>query len=103
MRLIKSSAVGLMLLPRIERAIMSQGFERLDKCYCTWVGMIITYHHYSNPVLLCFCHLLLQRVRVDETLGFRSASTEQQDQQTPAHGVLTLRNHSKPAVIADWE
>lgn len=31
MRLMKSVAVGLVLLPRIERAIMPQGFEKLDK------------------------------------------------------------------------
>lgn len=59
MRLMKSTAVGLLLLPRIERAIMPQGFENLDKSYCTWLGMIITDHHHNNPVLLCFCHLLL--------------------------------------------
>ncbi|XP_058239988.1 stimulated by retinoic acid gene 6 protein-like [Hemibagrus wyckioides] len=71
MRLMKSSAVGLMLLSCIERAIMPQGFETLDKSYCTWVGMIITDHHHSNPVLLTFCHLMLhhtlRHVRVDET------------------------------------
>ncbi|KAF7686648.1 hypothetical protein HF521_015041 [Silurus meridionalis] len=36
----------------------------------TWVGMIITDHHHCNPVLVCFCHLLiehtLQRVCMDE-------------------------------------
>ncbi|KAF4074719.1 hypothetical protein AMELA_G00242470 [Ameiurus melas] len=60
MRLMKSAAVGLMLLPRIERAIMPQGFEKYDRSYCTWLGMIITDHHHSNPVLVCFCHLLLE-------------------------------------------
>ncbi|XP_053533436.1 stimulated by retinoic acid gene 6 protein-like isoform X1 [Ictalurus punctatus] len=72
MRLMKSVAVGLVLLPRIERAIMPQGFEKLDKSYCTWLGMILTDHHHSNPVLVCFCHLLLehtaQRVGVYERL-----------------------------------
>ncbi|KAK3523093.1 hypothetical protein QTP86_014210 [Hemibagrus guttatus] len=70
MRLLKSSAVGLMLLSCIERAIMPQGFEILDKSYCTWLGMIITDHHHSNPVLLSFCHLMLhhtpRRVRAEE-------------------------------------
>ncbi|KAF4071709.1 hypothetical protein AMELA_G00276480 [Ameiurus melas] len=72
MRLLKSAGVGLMLLPRIERAIMPQGFENFDKSYCTWLGMIITDHHHSNPVLVCFCHLLIKhtpwRVGVYESL-----------------------------------
>ncbi|KAM9449613.1 stimulated by retinoic acid gene 6 protein-like isoform 2-T2 [Clarias gariepinus] len=58
LRLMKSTAVGLLLLSRIERTIMPQGFEKLDKSYCTWLGMIVADHHHSNPVLLCFCHLL---------------------------------------------
>ncbi|KAF4071708.1 hypothetical protein AMELA_G00276460 [Ameiurus melas] len=70
LRLIKSAAVALLLLSRIERTIMPQGFRKLDSSHCTWVGMIITDHHHSNPVLVCFCHLLikhtLQSVRVDE-------------------------------------
>ncbi|XP_060720694.1 stimulated by retinoic acid gene 6 protein-like isoform X2 [Tachysurus vachellii] len=95
MRLIKSSAVGLMLLPRIERAIMPQGFERLDKCYCTWVGMIITDHHHSNPVLLCFCHLLLRRVRVDETLGSRSERAVRERARTRWFLMYTLVRNPK--------
>ncbi|XP_053533440.1 stimulated by retinoic acid gene 6 protein-like isoform X2 [Ictalurus punctatus] len=70
LRLIKSAIVALMLLPRIERTIMPQGFRKLDASHCTWLGMIITDHHHSNPVLVCFCHLLikhtLQSVRLDE-------------------------------------
>ncbi|KAM9449888.1 stimulated by retinoic acid gene 6 protein-like [Clarias gariepinus] len=72
MRVLKSAVVGLMLLPRIERALMPQGFQKFDASYCTWVGMIIADHHHSNPVLICFCHLLqkhsLQCDPADETL-----------------------------------
>ncbi|XP_026990493.1 stimulated by retinoic acid gene 6 protein-like isoform X3 [Tachysurus fulvidraco] len=95
MRFMKSSAVGLMLLPCIERAIMPQGFERLDKCYCTWVGMIITDHHHSNPVLLCFCHLLLRRVRVDENLCFRSEHAVREQARTRWFLMYTLVRNPK--------
>ncbi|KAF4071710.1 hypothetical protein AMELA_G00276500 [Ameiurus melas] len=57
-RLIKSAAVCLMLVSRIERPIMPTGFEQQDSSYYTWLGMIMADHHHSNPVLLCFCHLL---------------------------------------------
>ncbi|XP_060772763.1 stimulated by retinoic acid gene 6 protein-like isoform X2 [Neoarius graeffei] len=60
LRLIKSAAVGLMLLSRIERTIMPEGFENLDNSYCMWLGMIMADHHHTNPVLVCFCHLLLK-------------------------------------------
>ncbi|XP_034157055.2 stimulated by retinoic acid gene 6 protein-like isoform X2 [Pangasianodon hypophthalmus] len=60
LRLIKSAAVGLMLLSRIERTIMPEGFEKQDTSYCMWVGMIMADHYHTNPVLVCFCHLLLK-------------------------------------------
>ncbi|KAM9450204.1 stimulated by retinoic acid gene 6 protein-like isoform 2-T2 [Clarias gariepinus] len=60
LRVIKSTSMGLMLLTRINRTIMPEGFEKLDKSYCMWVGMIMVDHHHTNPVLVCFCHLLLK-------------------------------------------
>ncbi|XP_060720688.1 stimulated by retinoic acid gene 6 protein-like isoform X2 [Tachysurus vachellii] len=60
LRVIKSAAVGLMLVSRIERTIMPEGFEKLDSSYCMWVGMIVADHYHTNPVLVCFCHLLLK-------------------------------------------
>ncbi|XP_053533384.1 stimulated by retinoic acid gene 6 protein-like isoform X2 [Ictalurus punctatus] len=58
LRFIKSAAVCLMFLSRIERPIMPEGFEKQDLSYYTWLGMIMTDHHHTNPVLLSFCHLL---------------------------------------------
>ncbi|XP_053474844.1 stimulated by retinoic acid gene 6 protein-like isoform X2 [Ictalurus furcatus] len=57
-RFIKSAAVCLIFLSRIERPIMPEGFEKQDLSYYTWLGMIMADHHHTNPVLLCFCHLL---------------------------------------------
>ncbi|KAM9449611.1 stimulated by retinoic acid gene 6 protein-like isoform 2-T2 [Clarias gariepinus] len=59
-RVIQSASVGLMLLSCINRTIMPVGFEKLDKSYCTWLGMIMVDHYHTNPVLVCFCHLLLK-------------------------------------------
>ncbi|KAF5891616.1 stimulated by retinoic acid 6 protein-like isoform X1, partial [Clarias magur] len=79
-RLMKSTAVGLMLLSRIERAIMPRGFENLDTSYCTWLGMIVADHHHNNPVLLCFCHLLhdhtLRKVQTGEGTFLHSERPE---------------------------
>ncbi|XP_053335404.1 stimulated by retinoic acid gene 6 protein-like [Clarias gariepinus] len=73
LRLIKSALVALMLVSHIERTVMPQGFKKLDASHCTWVGMIITDHHHNNPVLVCFCHLLVKHsllsVQVDTKPG----------------------------------
>ncbi|GAA6091216.1 STRA6-like, partial [Tachysurus ichikawai] len=60
LRLINSCIVGTWLVPRIDRTIMQRGYEVMDPGYATWVGMIIADHYHRNPVLLCFCHLLLK-------------------------------------------
>ncbi|XP_072526297.1 stimulated by retinoic acid gene 6 protein-like [Salminus brasiliensis] len=61
LRLCASAFVGLLLVSRINRTIMPKGFELLDKGYRTWIGMIMADHYHSNPVMVCFCHLLLSR------------------------------------------
>ncbi|KAL7841113.1 hypothetical protein SRHO_G00248040 [Serrasalmus rhombeus] len=61
LRLISSAFVSLLLVSRINRTIMPKGFELLDKGYRTWIGMIMADHYHNNPVMVCFCHLLLKR------------------------------------------
>ncbi|XP_062865140.1 STRA6-like [Trichomycterus rosablanca] len=61
LRLLNSCIVGTWLVSRIDRTIMQRGYESLDPGYRTWVGMIMADNHHSNPVLICFCHLLLKQ------------------------------------------
>ncbi|KAL7856282.1 hypothetical protein AOLI_G00198860 [Acnodon oligacanthus] len=61
LRLMSSVFVSLLLVSRINRTIMPKGFELLDKGYRTWIGMIMADHYHNNPVMVCFCHLLLKR------------------------------------------
>ncbi|XP_041120122.1 STRA6-like isoform X2 [Polyodon spathula] len=58
-RLICSFVVGTWLISRIDRTIMQRGYERADPGYGTWISMIFFDHYHNNPVILCFCHLLL--------------------------------------------
>ncbi|KAM9449496.1 stimulated by retinoic acid gene 6 protein-like isoform 2-T4 [Clarias gariepinus] len=69
LRLLNSCIVGTWLVPRIDRTIMQRGYEAMDQGYCTWVGMIIADHHHSNPVLVCFCDLLLKHALQKRTAG----------------------------------
>ncbi|XP_035385691.1 stimulated by retinoic acid gene 6 protein-like isoform X2 [Electrophorus electricus] len=61
LRLFANSFVGLLLVSRIDRTIMPRGYELMDKGYHTWIGMIMADHYHSNPITVCFCHLLLMR------------------------------------------
>ncbi|MBN3325271.1 CC180 protein, partial [Atractosteus spatula] len=82
LRLIFSFMVGTWLVPRIDRTILQRGYETLDPGYHTWIGMIFADHYHSNPVMICFCHLLLaanlenQRRRISIYSSFDNISSE---------------------------
>ncbi|XP_043916929.1 stimulated by retinoic acid gene 6 protein-like [Protopterus annectens] len=59
-RLLCSFVLGTWLVARIDRTIMQKGHESPDMGYATWVGMIFVDHYHTNPVLVCFCHILLK-------------------------------------------
>uniref|UniRef100_A0A8C6UGK9 STRA6-like n=1 Tax=Neogobius melanostomus TaxID=47308 RepID=A0A8C6UGK9_9GOBI len=62
-RMMISFMLGTWLVSRIDRTIMQKGYETLDRGYRTWVGMIFTDHYHNNPVMVCFCQLLLSHSR----------------------------------------
>ncbi|XP_027875012.1 STRA6-like isoform X2 [Xiphophorus couchianus] len=59
LRLLFSIVVGTWLVSRIDRTIMQRGYENLDAGYSTWIGMIFADHYHNNPVMVCFCQLLV--------------------------------------------
>uniref|UniRef100_A0AAY4CZS9 STRA6-like n=1 Tax=Denticeps clupeoides TaxID=299321 RepID=A0AAY4CZS9_9TELE len=61
MRLILSCLVGTWLVSRLDRTIMQRGYESMDPGYSTWIGMIFADHYHSNPIMICFCQLLLSQ------------------------------------------
>ncbi|XP_056890910.1 STRA6-like [Takifugu flavidus] len=58
-RLLCSIVTGTWLVSRIDRTIMQRGYEAMDAGYSTWIGMIFADHYHNNPVMVCFCHLLV--------------------------------------------
>ncbi|XP_062372742.1 STRA6-like isoform X2 [Sardina pilchardus] len=78
LRLLLSFVTGTWLVSRIDRTIMQRGYESMDPGYSTWIGMIFADHYHTNPVMVCFCHLLLSRTREKQ----RSMSTYSQFQNT---------------------
>ncbi|XP_027139013.1 STRA6-like isoform X1 [Larimichthys crocea] len=61
LRLLCSMVVGTWLVSRIDRTIMQRGYESMDAGYSTWVGMIFADHYHNNPVMVCFCQLLVSK------------------------------------------
>ncbi|XP_071390161.1 STRA6-like [Centroberyx affinis] len=59
LRLLFSIVVGTWLVSRIDRTIMQRGYESMDPGYNTWIGMIFADHYHNNPVMVCFCQLLV--------------------------------------------
>ncbi|KAM6971813.1 STRA6-like [Aplochiton taeniatus] len=59
LRLLTSCVVGTWLVSRIDRTIMQRGYEGMDPGYNTWVGMIFADHYHNNPVMVCFCQMML--------------------------------------------
>ncbi|XP_062984515.1 stimulated by retinoic acid gene 6 protein-like [Elgaria multicarinata webbii] len=72
-RLFYSIILGAWLVGRIDRPVMPMGFESFDSGFSIWVQMLFLDHYHTNPVLVCFCHILdsanrkrkRQRVTVD--------------------------------------
>ncbi|XP_029020140.1 STRA6-like isoform X2 [Betta splendens] len=70
LRLLMSIVTGTWLVSRIDRTIMQRGYENMDAGYSTWIGMIFADHYHNNPVMVCFCQLM-----VCNTVGTHNART----------------------------
>ncbi|XP_015283714.1 PREDICTED: stimulated by retinoic acid gene 6 protein homolog isoform X2 [Gekko japonicus] len=66
MRLLRSVALGVWLIGRIDRPVMPKGYEACDMGFKTWVGMLLMDHYHTNPSLLYFCHILIMKKRAKE-------------------------------------
>uniref|UniRef100_A0A665TPE7 STRA6-like n=1 Tax=Echeneis naucrates TaxID=173247 RepID=A0A665TPE7_ECHNA len=67
LRLLCSVVVGTWLVSRIDRTIMQRGYEHFDAGYNTWIGMIFADHYHNNPVMVCFCQLLISNKMATHT------------------------------------
>ncbi|XP_029431390.1 stimulated by retinoic acid gene 6 protein-like isoform X2 [Rhinatrema bivittatum] len=74
-RLIANLILGSWLLAKIDRSLFPRGYERIDMGYCTWIGMLRVDLHQTHPVLVVFCHLLIQEREVKRHKTEFQAST----------------------------
>ncbi|XP_070791520.1 stimulated by retinoic acid gene 6 protein-like [Pituophis catenifer annectens] len=63
MRLFRSIILGAWLVGRIDRPVMPKGFEQYDAGYTVWIGMLFLDHYHTNPILVCFCQILCDKLK----------------------------------------
>ncbi|XP_070592952.1 stimulated by retinoic acid gene 6 protein-like [Erythrolamprus reginae] len=61
-RLLRVVIVGAWLVGRIDTPIMPKGYEQYDAGYTVWVGMLFLDHYHTNPILVCFCQILCDKL-----------------------------------------
>lgn len=93
-RLLSSVVVGTWLVSRIDRTIMQRGYEHMDPGYGTWVGMITADHYHTNPVMVCFCQLL-----VSNTLERQGLSAYSTFSNTPSDPSMNNRTRRRWALF----
>ncbi|XP_075432179.1 stimulated by retinoic acid gene 6 protein-like isoform X1 [Ascaphus truei] len=59
-RVILNVFLGSWLLARIDRPLFPRGYEGVDMGYSTWIGMLQVDLFHTHPVVLSFCHFLIQ-------------------------------------------
>lgn len=82
LRLFTGLVLGSWLIARIDRTILQRGYESADMGYKTWIGMIFVDHYHTNPVLVCFCNILLT-TRAERKLSMLSAYSNLSDTSGP--------------------
>ncbi|KAI8772398.1 stimulated by retinoic acid gene 6 protein isoform X2 [Biomphalaria glabrata] len=79
MRIIKSVAVGILLLARLDSSPMPRKFERFDPGFSAYIGYIHMEMAQTHPVVLVFIQLLYTLSRERKSIGVMTMSTNESD------------------------
>ncbi|KAM3844575.1 stimulated by retinoic acid gene 6 protein-like [Vipera latastei] len=63
LRLARSIVLGAWLVGRIDRPVMPKGYEQCDAGFSVWIGMLFLDHYHTNPILVCFCQILCNKLK----------------------------------------
>ncbi|XP_077988578.1 stimulated by retinoic acid gene 6 protein-like [Glandiceps talaboti] len=72
LRIFIGMILGTIFLGRIDRPVLMRGYEKLDKGFSAYVGMLCVENGHCHPVLVCFCQLLIndmEKQRKYESMG----------------------------------
>ncbi|CAB4010834.1 Hypothetical predicted protein [Paramuricea clavata] len=62
-RILRTMAVGALMLPRIDHSVMPDGFQRFDRGFNAYICYLHVQIAYRNPVLRVFCQILSDGTR----------------------------------------
>ncbi|XP_070542368.1 stimulated by retinoic acid gene 6 protein-like isoform X2 [Ptychodera flava] len=62
LRIFIGMILGILFLGRVDRPILMRGYESMDRGFSAYVGMIFVENSHCHPVLVCFCHLLMNNI-----------------------------------------
>ncbi|XP_015765164.1 PREDICTED: stimulated by retinoic acid gene 6 protein homolog isoform X2 [Acropora digitifera] len=60
-RLLKALLLGIVFMSRIDRTCLMQGYQSWDGAFVAYLGFLNVLVAHSHPVMLVFCHLLINR------------------------------------------
>ncbi|XP_015765165.1 PREDICTED: stimulated by retinoic acid gene 6 protein homolog isoform X3 [Acropora digitifera] len=60
-RILKGLLLGVLFMARIDRPVLMQGYQTWDKAFVAYLGFLNVLVAHSHPVMLVFCHLLINR------------------------------------------
>ncbi|XP_074607164.1 stimulated by retinoic acid gene 6 protein-like isoform X3 [Acropora palmata] len=60
-RLLKVLLLGIVFMSRIDRTCLMQGYQSWDGAFLAYLGFLNVLVAHSHPVMLVFCHLLINR------------------------------------------
>lgn len=58
LRVLKAAAVGFFMLPRVDRCVMPDGFQKFDNGFAAYVCYLYVQAAHRNPVLRVFCQIV---------------------------------------------
>ncbi|KAK2556387.1 Stimulated by retinoic acid gene 6 protein-like, partial [Acropora cervicornis] len=60
-RILKGLLLGVIFMARIDQPVLMQGYQTWDKAFVAYLGFLNVLVAHSHPVMLVFCHLLINR------------------------------------------
>ena len=58
MRVVSTSLLAILYLPRLDYSCVSGGLERMDTTFMAYVGHLRWEATHSHPIMICFCEIL---------------------------------------------
>ncbi|ELU08524.1 hypothetical protein CAPTEDRAFT_225028 [Capitella teleta] len=98
-RILFSVLIGTILISRLDRLLLTKGFERLDTGYSTYLGMLKVDLYHTHPILKAFVDIVIEHRReVTEAPATVIHSKDTADKTQPMTRKRIARNRWRKAL-----